>query len=416
MEAVESSKQTGDYDTSKLEDSRGRLIDCNGNYCSHNIWKEIFNSDNPEMYMEDLFRNNQARLGSALIRALPWRFQAKHQSCTTISYDKKYGRKHAVKRPKYGRSKMNKYKTLYNPDTKPLMMEKQDSIIKLTDVAIITKAGRQGGEAVIGTLEAHVNGFIFSTNVKYMHFKVSDVNIYLFRVADERMLPLLHFHLHDNVKVGTEKTKDIQFHLMPTPVIQKRPDYDSDVIENEKQTGDRGHNEDLQNFVEKVRAKLNCPFQELEAEWEFHGVLLPSKVSASFVLTPLFLAVLVETPFAVSRLSDIEIVNLSSHIPVEIVMTVIFWDFKADNVLQVSAPLESVARLKEKLNLATVIKYYENKRDLDWKSIVKEITDHPETFIKNDGWEFYELVDSATSAFYVKELILYPDCFSDEED
>lgn len=88
-------------------------------------------------------------------------------------------------------------------------------------------------------------------------------------------------------------------------------------------------------------------------------------------------------------------------------VTVIFKDFKAENVFQISIPFESVERLKEKLNLVGVVKYYENKQDLDWKSIVKNITDDPATFVRNDGCGFYG------SQYLIPDG---PDYFSGEEE
>lgn len=66
-----------------------------------------------------------------------------------------------------------------------------------------------------------------------------------------------------------------------------------------------------------------------------------------------------------------------------------------------------VERLKEKLNLVGVVKYYENKQDLDWKSIVKNITDDPATFVRNDGCGFYG------SQYLIPDG---PDYFSGEEE
>lgn len=60
--------------------------------------------------------------------------------------------------------------------------------IKLTGATIFCKVGGQGGGAVAGALEAHVDGFIFTTSSShiYMQFTFKNVKIAFFRVEDGR--------------------------------------------------------------------------------------------------------------------------------------------------------------------------------------------------------------------------------------
>ncbi|KAI3919205.1 hypothetical protein MKW92_021269 [Papaver armeniacum] len=279
-----------------------------------------------------------------------------------------------------------------------LQLEEKHRVISLTDVTILPKVGGQGGETIVGTLEAHVNGFLFSSSSFSLIFYFKNIKTSLFRLGDERMPPLVHFHLHDPIVVGTEKTKDIQFHLVQCPPGQKKSDHGK-----EKEIRDGGHNKDLKNFVDKVNDRWNsmCEspdlFHEIEKDYEFYGVL-PSKASAGFALTRFSLIVLVETPFVVVPLRDIEIVNLALLRPGEIDMTVIFQDFEQDNVLEInSIPLSSLAGLKHRFRF---VKYYVNAKKLDWKAIVKDIADFPEKFIENGGWDYFKLEDSDTFAYY----------------
>ncbi|KAI3866724.1 hypothetical protein MKW92_000674 [Papaver armeniacum] len=296
------------------------------------------------------------------------------------------GEKHRLKKLTDGKRQLN------------LWMEKKDRVISLLDVTIL-----QGKETIVGTLEAHGNAFIYTASSFRQHFYFNNITKSFFRLGDERMPPLLHFQLHHPIMMGTEVTKVIEFRLVQSPLGEKRSDHDSVKIEKVKQIRDECCNNQLMKFVDKVDARWNfqCkePFDELEKKYEFYGVL-PLKAPAAFALTLDNLIVLVERPVAVFFLSDIEFVNLAQLRPGEIDMTVIFQDFKEDKVLEInSIPLESLAGMKDRLNYLDV-KYYVNSKKPEWKAILKNIAASPEEFIKNGGWDQYELEDDDTLAYY----------------
>ncbi|KAI3836031.1 hypothetical protein MKW92_006223 [Papaver armeniacum] len=295
--------------------------------------------------------------------------------------------------------------------TGPLKQEKQHRVIKLTDVVILPNVG--GGETIVGTLEAHVNGFIYTASGFRKHFYFDDIKYSFFRLGDKRMPPLLHFHLHPPLKKETEVTKEIEFHLLQCPFEQKRQSgqgrqkrsgRDSDKIVEEKQN--RWDNKRLKKFVNKVHARWDCLrisprlFVEVKTEYEFYGVIRSEASDAAFALTFYDLILLVETPFIVFPLEDVEIVNLALLRPGEIDMTVIFKDFKEDSVLEISSiPLTALAAVKDLLNSGDA-KYYVNTKQLDWKATVKNIAAFPEKFISMGGWDQFELEDCRTLAYY----------------
>ncbi|KAI3835513.1 hypothetical protein MKW92_044072 [Papaver armeniacum] len=287
--------------------------------------------------------------------------------------------------------------------------------IKLTGATIFREVGGQGGGPVVGTLEAHLDGFIFTTSSShiYMQFTFKNVKVAFFRVEDEEeMLPLLHFHLHHPVEVGGEKTNDIQFRMVPAPVGQGRFDNDSDKFVKENQTRDKGRSEDLQHFVAKVQHKWRGSPSPFSFHWvykqdefygvykkeEFHGAL-PSKAPAVFGLPFFSLVRLADPPFLVVDLDDIEIVNLAKLRPGEIDMTVVFKDFRRELLQIGSVPLYLLDDIKRCLNFGGV-KYYENDLNLPWDSIMKKIAASPETFIQDGGWNAYKLEDCSTSLYY----------------
>lgn len=174
------------------------------------------------------------------------------------------------------------------------------------------------------------------------------------------MPPLLHFHFHEGIKVGTEKRQNIQFRLVQTPVGQKRSYTDSNKI-----------NEDLKNFVHNVREKwrgipaLHCkPFVDAEVRkvYEFQGNR-PNKAPTVFGLTLFTLVGLVDEPFIVVDLYEIEVVHLRLKCelskPVEIDMTIVFQDFQRDPVQINSIPIDKLYLIKNSCNSAGV-KYDEN--------------------------------------------------------
>ncbi|MBA0859974.1 hypothetical protein Goshw_012680 [Gossypium schwendimanii] len=278
--------------------------------------------------------------------------------------------------------------------------------IRLSDLWIRPVFGGRGRK-IPGTLEAHVNGFRYSTTRADERVDIMYGNIKhaFFQPAEKEMITLVHFHLHNHIMVGNKKTKDVQFYVEVMDVVQtlgggKRSAYDPDEIEEEQRERDRKNkiNMDFQSFVNRVNDLWGQPqFNGLDLEFDqplrelgFHGV--PYKASAFIVPTSSCLVELVETPFLVVTLSEIEIVNLErvGLGQKNFDMTIVFKDFKKDVLRIDSIPSTSLDGIKEWLD-TTDIKYYESRLNLNWRQILKTITDDPQSFIANGGWEFLNL-------------------------
>ncbi|KAI3831631.1 hypothetical protein MKX03_021861 [Papaver bracteatum] len=297
-----------------------------------------------------------------------------------------------------------------------MKMDKMSVVVKLTGVTIFTKVDGQGGNTIVGTLEAHVDGFIYTTSTSYYHsqltLKYENVKEVFFQGEDnkkmlsdvEKLPPLLQFQLHHPIKVGTEKREHIQFRLVPTVVGERRPDNDSNKFEKEKQTTDSGRSKDLKDFVRKAGMKWwgSCPpfsFRRISKQGEFQGVLPTKKASEVFMLTFSSLLQLANTPFIVVNLGEIEIVHLARIRPEEVDMTVVFKNFNRP-VLQIrSIPVDSLEEIKRTLDRWSV-KFYDLNLNLDWDSIVKKIVENPETFIREGGWDGYKLEGSDSLLYY----------------
>ncbi|XP_042483515.1 FACT complex subunit SPT16-like [Macadamia integrifolia] len=278
--------------------------------------------------------------------------------------------------------------------------------IRLPDLWIRPPFGGRGRK-ISGTLEAHVNGFRYSTSRQNERVDIMYGNIKhaFFQPAEKEMITLLHFHLHNHIMVGNKKTKDVQFYVEVMDVVQtlgggRRSANDPDEIEEEQRERDRKNriSIDFQNFVNKVSDLWGqTQFRGLDLEFDqplrdlgFHGV--PHKSSAFIVPTSSCLVELIETPFLVITLSEIEIVNLER---VELGqksfdMAIVFKDFKKSVLRIDSIPSSSLEGIKEWLDAAD-IKYYESRMNLNWAPILKRITDDPQTFIDEGGWEFLNL-------------------------
>lgn len=278
--------------------------------------------------------------------------------------------------------------------------------IRLTDLWIRPVFGGRGRK-IPGTLEAHVNGFRFSTTRQDERVDIMFANVKhaFFQPAENEMITLLHFHLHNHIMVGNKKTKDVQFYVEVMDVVQtlgggKRSAYDPDEIEEEQRERDRKNkiNTDFQSFVTRVNDLWGQPqFSGLDLEFDqplrelgFHGV--PFKSSTYIIPSSTCLVELIETPFLVVTLSEIEIVNLErvGLGQKNFDMTVVFKDFKRDVLRIDSIPSTSLDGIKEWLD-TTDIKYYESRLNLNWRQILKTITDDPQSFIDEGGWEFLNL-------------------------
>ncbi|KAK3016998.1 hypothetical protein RJ639_006564 [Escallonia herrerae] len=278
--------------------------------------------------------------------------------------------------------------------------------IRLSDLWIRPVFGGRGRK-LTGTLEAHTNGFRYSTSRadERVDIMYGNVKHAFFQPAEKEMITLLHFHLHNHIMVGNKKTKDVQFYVEVMDMVQtigggKRSAYDPDEIEEEQRERARKNkiSMDFQNFVNRVNDLWGQPqFKALDLEFDqplrelgFHGV--PHKSSAFIVPTSSCLVELIETPFVVITLNEIEIVNLErvGLGQKNFDMTVVFKDFKRDVFRIDSIPSTSLDGIKEWLD-TTDLKYYESRLNLNWRPILKTITDDPEKFIEGGGWEFLNM-------------------------
>ncbi|KAL3719546.1 hypothetical protein ACJRO7_004504 [Eucalyptus globulus] len=174
--------------------------------------------------------------------------------------------------------------------------------------------------------------------------------------AEKEMITLLRFHLHNRITVGNRKTKDVQCNLPMTLMRLKRS--------TGREIGRQNLKKDFQNFVNRVidlwgqpqSGELDLEFNQPLRELGFHGVRY--KASAFTVPTSTCLVEPMETPFLVVTLSEIDIVNL-----------------------------ERVGLAQKNFDMTIVFEYFKSRLNLNWRQILKNITDDPQSFIDDGGSE-----------------------------
>jgi len=296
-------------------------------------------------------------------------------------------------------------------------------------------AGARGSKST-GVLEAHVNGFRYQVartmdqrldipyrNIKHAFFQPADN-------AKDQCVTLIHFHFHDAVMIGKKKTKDVQLFVTVIDAVEsldqnRRSMYDPDEIEEEQRERERRKkiNLEFQTFVKRVQELWERDFRDLELEFDipfrelgFMGV--PFKSQAFLMPTVNCLVELIEWPFFVVSLNDIEIVNLE-RVGFGIKnfdMAVVFKDFtKQVHRIEV-IPIGSLDKIKEWLNSVN-IKYYENKMNLNWGPVLKTILDDPQKFHDDGGWEFLNMEKSDSEEEEEEEEDAYePDAEEDGDE
>ncbi|XP_031569470.1 FACT complex subunit SPT16-like [Actinia tenebrosa] len=249
-----------------------------------------------------------------------------------------------------------------------------------------------------GILEAHNNGFRFSTfhgdNVDILY---GNVKHSYFQPCDGEMIILIHFHLKHPIIIGKKKYRDIQFYTevgeITTDLGKHQHMHDRDDLQAEQ--AEREMRQRLKavfkNFIDKVeglthgQVEFDVPFRELG----FSGV--PFRSTVLLQPTTHCLVNLTEQPVFIITLDEVELVHFERvqfHLK-NFDMVFIFKDYKR-KVEHINAiPMTSLDSVKEWLNSCD-IKYTEGIQSLNWVKIMKTINDNTEEFLENGGWSFLD--------------------------
>ena len=168
-----------------------------------------------------------------------------------------------------------------------------------------------GQKRIPGTLEAHSNGFRYSTirndrvDILYNNIKHA-----IFQPCDHEMIMVVHFKLKNFILMNKRKVSDIRFYievgeittdLMKSSNIRDRDDIYAEQMEREHRTKLKSG---FKNFIDRVEGfskdiEFDSPFRELG----FYGV--PGRVNCLLQPTTSCLINVTEWPAFVVSLDEI---------------------------------------------------------------------------------------------------------------
>lgn len=251
---------------------------------------------------------------------------------------------------------------------------------------------------ISGTLEAHTNGFRFtSIRGDKVDILYNNIKNAFFQPCDGEMVILLHFHLKHAILFGKKKHVDVQFYTevgeVTTDLGKHQHMHDRDDLHAEQ--AERELRQKLKaafkGFCEKVEAitkgevEFDSPFRELG----FYGAPFRSTV----LLQPTSGCVvnLTEWPPFVVSLDEVELIHFERvqfHLK-NFDMVFVYKDYNKKTAMINSIPMNMLDHVKDWLNSCEV-HYTEGIQSLNWAKIMKTITDDPEGFFDNGGWSFLE--------------------------
>ncbi|XP_005102634.1 FACT complex subunit SPT16 [Aplysia californica] len=249
---------------------------------------------------------------------------------------------------------------------------------------------------ISGTLEAHTNGFRFtSVRGDKVDILYNNIKHAFFQPCDGEMIILLHFNLKNAILFGKKKHIDVQFYTevgeITTDLGKHQHMHDRDDLHAEQ--AERELRQKLKSafksFCEKVEGitkqevEFDSPFRELG----FHGA--PFRSTVLLQPTSGCLVNLTEWPPFVVSLEDIELVHFErvSFQLKNFDIVFIFKDYSKKTAMINSVAMNMLDHVKEWLNSCD-IRYTEGVQTLNWTKIMKTITDDPEGFFDNGGWSF----------------------------
>lgn len=323
---------------------------------------------------------------------------------------------------KYIKDMQKEYKEKENEEKEKEGMVKQDSLIlsnnkanpKLKDLYLRPNITQK---RTPGTLEAHANGFLYtSLRGEKVEILYNNIKHAIFQPCDHEIIILVHFHLKHAIMFGKKKNIDVQFYTEVGEVItdlgkhNRGGDRDDLIAEQSEKEMRRKLNMAFKSFIEKVESLTNhqISFEKPFRDLGFNGT--PFRSMVLLQPTSSCLINVSEMPPFVLTLESIELIHferVSFHLK-NFDMIFIFKDYSRKVVMITSIPMNQLDQIKEWLNSCD-IKYTEGLQNFNWPKIMKTITDDPEGFFDQGGWNFLEAEDETEN----KE---FDDDISDEED
>ncbi|KAI9708840.1 MAG: FACT complex subunit spt16 [Chrysothrix sp. TS-e1954] len=257
------------------------------------------------------------------------------------------------------------------------------------------------GKRLAGSVEIHQNGLRYHHPTGQRHdILFSNIKHLFFQPCDHEFIVIIHVHLVNPIVINKKKTKDIQFYREATEMAfdetgnRKRKHRYGDEEEFEAEQEERRKrtqlNREFKLFAERVsdagradNLSVDIPFRELG----FHGV--PARSNVLIQPTTDCLVQLIEGPFLVITLSEIEVVHLErvQFGLKNFDMVLMFHDFNKSPIHINTIPVENLDGVKDWLD-SVDIPFSEGPLNLNWSAIMKTVTADPHAFFLEGGWHF----------------------------
>jgi nucleosome binding factor SPN SPT16 subunit len=211
--------------------------------------------------------------------------------------------------------------------------------------------------------------------------------------CDGELIILIHLHLKNAILYNKKKHLDIQFYAevgeMTTDLAKARMG-DRDDLASEQADREMRHKfkETFKRFCDRVKEQTQevVEFDEPIRDLGFHGV--PHRENVFLVPTSTCLINLTQFPSFVIAIDEIELVHferIGANKNFDMVFILKNYNEKVRPVNAIE--MKTLDHVKSWLNSCD-IKYTEGVQSLNWVKVMKTITDDPEGFFENGGWNF----------------------------
>ncbi len=263
------------------------------------------------------------------------------------------------------------------------------------------------GKRVVGTLEAHKNGFRYTTaKGQKLDIIYNNIKHAFFQPAEQEALVILHFNLIHPIVIGKRKTTDVQF-VQETMEASSRLDSrrrnygDADEIEEEQREklARKKINRNFFKFCKDVEefSKRNNPegeemikFDFPSRELGFMGVPFKANVLLQPTAQDCLVHLVEGPPFFVLALEDVEVASFERVMfgLRQFDLVFVLKDYSKNPVSINSIPVEALETLQEWLTKSNVL-FYLNPQPYNWSMIMQEVRQKSlKEFHQEGGWSF----------------------------
>ena len=249
-----------------------------------------------------------------------------------------------------------------------------------------------GKSKTVGSLEAHINGFRFTSNKgEKMDFIYKNIKHAFYQPSEKELIVILHFTLKNPILVGKKKRDELQFTRevggqSDDMKLKSRSDFEEYEQELKENMYKERVNKEFLLFTERIeeqnpQIQFDIPYRELA----FEGA--PFKSSLWLMPTVNALISLSDIPFFVLSLDEIELVyfeRVSQSIR-NFDIAIIFKNLNKPVHRISSVPATYLEMLKNWLDSVDIL-FTEGVAPINWVIIMNKIKKDPDNFIEEGCW------------------------------